>query len=99
MIIYFSVALGVVISIVLPLIRPLLPKPPKVTGQSKKESKWSKAWKIIRPYAITGLFSLIVALLIVAFFGETIDTWQKGLLAGYTADSTLQKLSVPKQEN
>lgn len=39
-------------------------------------------------------FSIIVAGLIMAFFGETITTWRAALLAGYSFDSTLQKLST-----
>ncbi|MDH3416635.1 MAG: hypothetical protein OEM64_10035 [Gammaproteobacteria bacterium] len=87
MTIYLSVAGGIVISVVLPLIRSVLPKPP-VTLSARA------TWPTIRPYVATGLFSLIVALLIVAAMGDQLDTWSTALIAGYTWDSTLQKLTT-----
>ena len=84
MIIYLSVAGGIVISVLLPLIRALLPKPPKALAS---EMKWEK----IRPYVATGFFSLIVAVLIVAAMGDRLDSWSTALIAGYSWDSTLQK--------
>jgi len=87
--IYLAVALGVAVSIVLPLIRPLLPKPP-----AAKAAIATDMWAFAKPYLITGIFSLVVALILVAFLGETIDTWQKAFLAGYTADATLQKITT-----
>ena len=87
MIIYLSVAGGVVISVILPLIRALLPKPP----QALAGGNW---WERIRPYVGTGIFSLIVAILIVAAMGDQLDSWSKALIAGYAWDSTLQKLTT-----
>ena len=91
MIIYLSVAGGVVISVVLPLIRALLPKPPTALAAGL-------IWKTIRPYLATGLFSLIIALLIVAAMGNELDSWATALFAGYTWDSTLQKLTTGNAE-
>ena len=86
MTIYLAVAGGVVISVVLPLLRALLPKPPApLRGRS---------WEAMRPYVATGVFSLIVAVLIVAAMGNQLDTWAAGVIAGYTWDSTLQKLTT-----
>ena len=86
---YGFVALGVVISVVLPLIRAFLPKPQVGFRQ------WAGLlWPQIRPYAATAMFSLIVAALLMAFLGDTISTWRAALLAGYSFDSTLQKLST-----
>ncbi len=96
LIIYLSVVLGVIISIMLPIIKEMLPKP-TVETLARRESKAQKIWKIIKPYVITGVFSLLVAVVIVALLGDTIDTWQKAFLAGYTADSTLQKLTTTKK--
>lgn len=84
MLIYLSVAGGVVISVVLPLVRALLPKPPSAVGGGT-------AWDRVRPYVATGVFSLIVALLVVATMGDQLDSWATALLAGYLWDSTLQK--------
>lgn len=97
MLIYLSVALGIVLSIVLPILKAMLPKP-AVTTLARKESNAKKFWKITKPYIITGVFSLLVAVVIVALLGDTIDTWQKAFLAGYTADSTLQKLTTTQRE-
>ena len=87
MIIYLSVAGGIVISVLLPLIRALLPKPPIALASETK-------WKRIRPYVATGFFSLIVAVLIVAVMGDRLNSWSTALIAGYTWDSTLQKLTT-----
>jgi hypothetical protein len=83
--IYLCVMIGIVISVVLPLIRALLPNPPTAL-------KGNRTWEAFRPYVATGIFSLIVALLIVASMGGQLDSWATALLAGYTWDSTLQKL-------
>ena len=87
MTVYFAVALGVVISVVLPLIRSVLPKPPSAL-QGKTH------WQIAKPYVFTGIFSLIVAVLVVAAMKEQLDSWQTALLAGYMWDSTLQKATT-----
>lgn len=92
-VIYLSVALGVGVSVILPLIRPLLPKPPQPGTLGAAEDA-TKMWMIVRPYLITAIFSLIVAVILVAFLGDNIQTWQAGFLAGYTADSTLQKITT-----
>jgi hypothetical protein len=83
--IYFSVMAGIAISVILPLIRALLPKPPVALRGNRK-------WEAFRPYLATGLFSLIVALLVVAVMGNRLDSWSTALIAGYTWDSTLQKV-------
>ena len=88
MIIYLSVAAGVAVSVILPLIRPMLPKPLNMRNAP------TDFWVYAKPYLTTALFSLIVALILVAFLGETLNTWQSAFLAGYTADSTLQKITT-----
>jgi hypothetical protein len=87
MIIYLSVTGGIAISVILPLIRALLPKPPAaLRGQVN--------WERMRPFVATGVFSLVVALLVVAVMGDRLESWSTALLAGYTWDSTLQKLTT-----
>ena len=87
MIIYLSVTGGIVISVLLPLIRALLPKPPTALAAGTR-------WQRIRPYVATGIFSFVVAVLIVAAMGDRLDSWSTALIAGYTWDSTLQKLTT-----
>lgn len=86
---YLIVAGGVAISVALPLLRAALPKPP--APLSTTPSSW---WAVARPYLVTALFSLVVALLVMAFTDELIVGWKSALLAGYTADSTLQKMTT-----
>jgi hypothetical protein len=85
--IYISVAAGVAISVLLPLIRALLPKPPSALRNGKY-------WEIAKPYVATGIFSLIAAVLVVALMEGQLDSWQTALLAGYMWDSTLQKATT-----
>ena len=75
------------ISVLLPLIRALLPKPPQPLAGLPR-------WERTRPYVVTGIFSLVVALLVVAAMGSQLDTWSKALIAGYLWDSTLQKATT-----
>ena len=87
MTIYLAVTAGIVISVILPLIRAWLPKaPPALKGE--------RTWEVIRPYVATGAFSLVVALLIVAGMGDRLNSWSTALIAGYTWDSTLQKMTT-----
>jgi hypothetical protein len=85
--IYFICAVGIVISVILPILRAMLPKPPGPDGRGAIE-----IWEAIKPYIILGIFSLVSAILIVAASGETLKDWRAALLAGYAWDSTLQKL-------
>ena len=87
MTIYLWVAAGVGISVLLPLIRALLPRPPL-------QLRGLPSWERVRPYLATGLFSLVVALLVVAIMDGQLDTWSKALIAGYLWDSTLQKATT-----
>jgi hypothetical protein len=83
--VYGFCALGVVVSVVLPILREMLPK-------ASQGITRSALWVAARPYVILGLFSLVVALLLVAFLQGQLTDWRAALLAGYSADSTLQKL-------
>ena len=88
--IYGFCALGVGISIVLPVLRQALPKPKGTTAGVS--ALLPRFWTFAKPYLATGIFSLLVALLLVAFLREQLTDWRAALLAGYAADSTLQKL-------
>ena len=85
---YAVCAVGISISVVLPILRAMLPKPPKGTASESRDTLWEAA----KPYIILGLFSLVGAILIVAASGDSLKDWRAALLAGYAWDSTLQKL-------
>ena len=98
---YLFVALGIAVSVLLPIIRQYLPAPTRGGGGGgpfleQFNQKLHEFWEMSRPYIITAIFSLIVALVILAFLGDSIKTWQSAFLAGYTADSTLQKITTNK---
>lgn len=93
---YGLVSLGVLISIILPVIKQYKIKPDptlEIKGQTAGvDSEISKFLTKAKPYLMTGAFSLIVGLLLLAFLGDDIQDWRAALLAGYAGDSTLQKL-------
>ena len=91
--IYLGCVLGIVISIVLPILRALLPRPPVAAAAPPKFMV--ALWNYAKPYLVVGVFSLLTAFLIIALTGETVNTFKAGLLAGYLWDSTLQKLGKP----
>jgi len=49
-------------------------------------------WPRIRPYLTLIAFSAVVGILIIAFMGDKLDSWQKAFITGYLWDSTLQKI-------
>ena len=90
--IYLWCVLGILISILLPILRALLPKPPTVQGSRGIVSTF---WTHAKPYLVVGLFSFLSGFLIVAFTWGTLNDWRAALLAGYAWDSTLQKIVKP----
>lgn len=89
--IYLWVAAGVAISILLPILREMLPTP----GSGDTEGVGGVIPKLIlvaKPYLALMVFSLVVALLVVAFALEQLTDWRVALLAGYASDSTIQKI-------
>lgn len=89
--IYLFCALGVAISVLLPVLRQSLPK--TGAGAPAGVSGWlPRFWAAAKPYLALTLFSLFVALLLVAFIQDQLTDWRAAVLAGYASDSTLQKL-------
>ena len=86
---YGFVVLGIVMSIVLPLLRHLLPQ------SSSTKAVLPPWWERVKPYLVVGAFSISVALLVLAFGGEAAAkwSWQTAVLSGYAWDSTLQKIA------
>lgn len=85
-IIYLSLVLGIVISLVLPLIRAMLPKPPQALASGE-------LWEVIRPYVATAVFSAVVGLLLMAMLPDLCE-WNEVLIYGYLWASTLQKATT-----
>ena len=87
---YAYAVLGILISIVLPLLRKSLPQPAGVASLLPANVLAAS----IRTYLVVGLFSLLTAILIIAFGGSATANWEwyTAILAGYAWDSTLQKI-------
>ena len=85
---YLFCVLGVIISLVLPIIRAQIPKP-----ESRYLELLGGNKGVLKHCFMVGIFSLITALLLVAVV-EPLQTWKAALLAGYAWDSTLQKLAI-----
>lgn len=90
---YIWCVVGIVVSIVLPILRTMLPRPPDANKQGGQRGFAVVLWEAAKPYVIVGLFSLLTGLLIVALTAGTLQDWRAALLAGYAWDSTLQKLT------
>ena len=88
---YLIIALGIVISVLLPILRQFFPKPTGAAAAADAVSRWQAA----KPYLALGFGSLLTSLLILAFAGDSLSTWKAALLAGYAWDSTLQKIVKP----
>jgi hypothetical protein len=79
---YLLVSIGIAISIILPILRGLIPVPPPLVPVVA-----------VRPYLVVGAVSLLTALLIVALNDGQFSSPYAALLAGYAWDSTLQKVA------
>lgn len=93
--IYFWCLLGIVISTLLPPLwayvrAKFTPPPPGQKGFAVAD-----LIEFAKPYAALGFASALTAILLVAFAGDKMTSWQAALLAGYAWDSTLQKLGKP----
>ena len=82
---YLIVVGGVLLSIVLPILRKLLPKPP---------TAFAEFWHGVGQYIVVGIFSLAAAILVLAIKGNVVLDWPTALLLGYAWDSTLQKFGT-----
>jgi len=85
--VYGVVAGGIGLSFILPVIRKALDAYfPKIANKSNSLPD------VFRKFGLLAIFSLLTALLILAFIPGTSEMdWRAALLAGYAWDSTLQK--------
>ena len=88
--VYIFCVLGILISIALPIVRTMLPPAP---GATLNALTLSDRWQQARPFVAIGIFSVLTALLIIAFTRGSLGDWRAALLAGYAWDSTLQKVA------
>jgi hypothetical protein len=81
---YSFCVVGILVSIILPILRRFLPRPRTLVADG---APW-------RRYAAVGAFSLLTAVVVLAFGKGSVSSWQwfDALLAGYAWDSTLQKV-------
>lgn len=93
--IYAFCVLGILVSIVLPILKAMLPAPPVDGAAAPQALTMSDLWQRAKPYLVIGAFSLLTGILIVAFTYGTLKDWRAALLAGYAWDSTLQKIGKP----
>ena len=84
---YLYVVVGIVISIVLPILRALLPNP---SLHFSANSTFMK--ETVKPYLIITTFSLVSAILICAGLPDDAMDCKAAILAGYAWDSTVQKM-------
>ena len=90
---YLYCALGVAISILLPVLLELLTVVRALSGFSLASSI-SATIRTILFVLITGVLSLLVAILLVAILKDNLQDWRTAILFGYAWDSTLQKLTA-----
>ena len=88
-------AAGVAISVLFPILWEVVyrkfPKPRSV-APAGAGATLRPFWQAVKPYVLLGIVSLLTGLLIFAALGDELKDYRAALLAGYTWDSTLQKL-------
>ena len=94
-------ALGILVSIVLPILSKSVRQFVRSdVEQHGKKRGFKKFWRMIRPYVLVGLFSLVTATVVLAVYKSNlppeqpgfVSSWSQAFLYGYTYDATLQKL-------
>lgn len=89
---YFAVAAGVVISVLYPILRQALPKPP--AGPAGLQAFLPRAWRFAKPYLALLIIALVTAPLIMAFLGDRLAGWPAALLAGFAWEATIEKVKT-----
>ena len=94
--IYLWCALGIIISVLLPILWEAVyryfPRPKPAAKAMAAGVTLEEFWRAVVPYLLLGAASLLTAILVVAFVGDTMSDYRAALLGGYAWDSTLQKL-------
>jgi len=85
--IYFLVVIGIIISIVYPILRQAIPRP-----KNAAPALLTRIWEALKPYIIVLIIALISAPLVIAFMGEKINNYESAILAGFAWESILEKI-------
>jgi hypothetical protein len=89
---FVYVFLGIVLSLVIPVLRKLASPPP---GGGKNPLSWLvRLWPVAKPYVLLAALSLalsVVTLAIAQAQNVTMQYWYQPFLLGYFFDSTIQK--------
>jgi hypothetical protein len=77
-------ALGVVLSVLLPVLYAIVKKLWPDSGVNS----WPDVWKLIFPYVVLGVFSIVVAVLLSA--AADFESPEAAVMAGFAWDKTLE---------
>lgn len=86
---YFWCVVGVLISIILPILMQSIPQP--AGGTASVGGFLSRLGRSAKPYIASVVASLLIALLLMAMTGDTFKDWKTALLLGYAWPSTFEK--------
>lgn len=81
-------AIGVVLSVLMPVLYAVVKKLWPETGLND----WADVWELIFPYAVLGVFSLVVAILLSA--AADFESRESALIAGFAWDKTLEVAQI-----
>lgn len=101
--IYGFIVIGIIISIIIPILRTLLPKSNREAlaktlrgTDEKKELKFGAvAFEAAKPYLYLAIFSIVTAVIVLAYLDSSASkitiVWSNAVIYGFTWDSVLQK--------
>jgi hypothetical protein len=84
----FFAAIGVVLSILLPVLYTVVKRLWPQTGLTE----WTEVWKLIFPYVVLGVFSLVVAILLSA--AADFESRESAVMAGFAWDKTIEMAQI-----
>ena len=91
------VFLGILLSLVIPILRKLA-TPDQVGAKEGKPPSWlERLWPVAKPYVLMSLLSLALSVVTVAIGksqGMSMKYWHQSFLLGYFFDSTIQKFKA-----
>lgn len=101
--IYGFIVIGIIISVIIPILRALLPRPRNALVKAIKDRDETPTFRAIfseaaRPYFYLAIFSIVTAVIVLAYLGSGVSsiTWANAVIYGFTWDSILQKAAGTK---